>query len=121
MRIKVVRDPQTNRRLMLLCAHAGIDLAPGSGQQIDLHAPLSKARLHGLGDGDKRRLVLHVQREVRVFNARFGENFFRLSRVKREWIRFQRARQTDRQEALMHKILAFQQVFGNAFIINQPA
>ena len=106
---------------MLLRAHAGIDLAPGGRQQIDLHAALSKARLHGLGDGDKRRLVLHVQREVRVFNARFGENGFRFCRVKLKRVVFQRARQADRQEALMNKVLAFQQIFGDAFIIDQPA
>ena len=121
MRIKVVRDPQPNRRLMLLSAHAGINLAPGGRQQIHLHAALSKARLHRLGNGDKRRLVLHVQREVRVLNARFGENSFRFCRVKLKWIVFQRARQPDRQEALMNKILAFQQIFSDAVVIDQPA
>jgi hypothetical protein len=46
---------------MLLRAHAGIDLAARGGQQIHLHAALGKAGLHRLGDGDKRRFVLHVQ------------------------------------------------------------
>ena len=121
MRIEVIRDPQTNRRLMLLSAHAGVHLATRSGQQIHLHATLSKARLHGLRDGDERWFILHVQREMRVFDARLGEDRFCFCRVKRERIVLQRARQADRQEALMNKILAFQQVFGDAFIIHQPA
>ncbi len=121
MGVEIVRYPQTDRRLMLFRTYTGIHLATGGGQQIDLHAALCKARLHGLGDGNKRRLVLHVQRKVRVFDARFGENVFRFCRVKFERIIFQRTRQTDRQEALMDKILAFQQIFGDAFIIHQPA
>ncbi|CDL30646.1 hypothetical protein [Enterobacter hormaechei] len=48
------------------------------------------------------------------FDARLGEDRFCFCRVKRERIVLQRARQADRQEALMNKILAFQQVFGDA-------
>ncbi|MNZ51161.1 hypothetical protein D3C78_689690 [compost metagenome] len=58
---------------------------------------------------------------MRVFDARFGEDFFCFGRIKFEWVIFQRARQTDRQEALMDKVLALQQIFGDAFIIHQPA
>ena len=60
MRIKVVRDPQADRRLMLFRAYPGIDLAAGGRQQIHFHPALGKAGLQRLGDGDKRRFVLHV-------------------------------------------------------------
>ena len=58
---------------------------------------------------------------MRVLNARFGEDCLRFCRVKFKRIVFQRARQADRQEALVNKILAFQQVLRDAVIVDQPA
>ncbi len=46
VRIKIIRDPQTDGSLVLFSAHAGIDLAARCWQQINLHAALGKARLH---------------------------------------------------------------------------
>lgn len=61
---------------MLFGAHASIDLTTRGRQQIHLHAALGEARLHRLGDGDKRRLVFDVEGEMRLFDARFSEDIF---------------------------------------------
>ena len=106
---------------MLLRAHPGIDLAAGGRQEIHLHPALGKAGLQRLGDGDKRRFVLHIKGEVGILNARFIEDSLSFLRIKGERISLQRPRQAGRQEALVNKVLAFQQIFGDALIIDQPA
>ncbi|MNT29435.1 hypothetical protein D3C72_1651740 [compost metagenome] len=58
---------------------------------------------------------------MRVFNTHFGEDRFRFGRIEFERIILQRARQPDRQEALMHKILALQQILSDTVVIHQPA
>ncbi len=56
-----------------------------------------------------------------ILNARFIEDSLSFLRIKGERISLQRPRQAGRQEALVNKVLAFQQIFGDAFIIDQPA
>lgn len=56
-----------------------------------------------------------------ILNARFIEDSLSFLRIKGERISLQRPRQAGRQEALVNKVLAFQQIFGDALIIDQPA
>ncbi len=56
-----------------------------------------------------------------ILNARFIKDSLSFLRVEGERISLQRPRQVGRQEALVNKVLAFQQIFGDALIINQPA
>ena len=107
MGVKVIRDPQADRGLVLFGTNASVHLAACGWQKINLHAALSKARLHRLRDGDKRWFIFYIQREVGVFDACFSEDLFRFCRVKFEWVVVQCACKTYWQEALVDKVLAF--------------
>ena len=54
-------------------------------------------------------------------DARLGQDGFRLGRIVAERVGLQRARQPDRQEALVHEVLALQQILRDALIIHQVA